>query len=416
MQTPEKRLLSNTIYLYIMQISGYIFPLLTFPYLTRILGPDKYGVVIFSNAVMVYFQILVDFGFILSATNVCSIHREDKNKLAHVTFGIIQAKILLAFLGAIILFFCSTFVPILQNNKTFLWLSYISVLLSIFLPDYLFRSIEQMSIITYRVLLSRLVYTGLIFMLVRTDNDFIRVPLALIGGNIIAITLTWYEIVRKLHILPVRVSIKETLQYLHDSSVFFLSHVAVSMYQSLNIVVLGFQFSSANIAQYGAANTLISSGRSLLTPISNSIYPYMVAQKNYKLVKKIVLIFEPIIFLMCVCLFIFAESFIVFIAGDQYIDSVPIFRAMLPLIVISLPTYLFGYPVLGALQKINVANISVIIGAIFHIIGLLLLFFIGYITFISVALLTFATECIVFTIRFYYVMLELRKAKNYEDF
>lgn len=392
-----------------MQISGYVFPLLTFPYLTRVLGPDKYGVVIFSNAVIIYFQILVDFGFLLSATNDCSIHREDKNKLSHITFGVIQAKILLVFLGAIILFFCSTFVPLLQNNKTFLWLSYISVLISIFLPDYLFRGIERMSVITYRVLLSKLVYTGLIFLLVRTDNDFIKIPLALIGGNIIAVALTWYEIIRKMNILPVRVSIKETLQYLRDSSVFFISRIAVSMYSSLNTVVLGFKFSNASIAQYGAANTLISSGRGLLSPVSESIYPYMVAQKNYKLIKKIILIFEPVIFAVCVFLFIFAEPFVVFLAGDRYTESVPVFRAMLPLILISLPTYLFGYPLLGALQKINAANTSVIIGAVFHIVGLLILFLVGYLSFIFVALLTFVTEFIVFVIRVHCAMNELRK-------
>jgi PST family polysaccharide transporter len=72
---------------------------------------------------------------------------------------------------------------------------------------------------------------------------------------------------------------------------------------------------------------------------------------------------------------------------------------MLPLIVISLPTYLCGYPVLGALEKIKIATISVIFGSIFHIIGLFVLYFVGYMSFISVSLLTFATEIIVFSIR-----------------
>jgi len=411
MQTPEKRLLSNTVFLYIMQISGYIFPLLTFPYLTRVLGPDKFGVVVFSNAVMVYFQLLVDFGFGISAVNECSIHRDDKKKLAHITFGIIQAKILLVFFGAVVLFFCFVFVPVFQDKKTFLWFSYIGILLSIFLPDFLFRGIERMSIITYRVLLSKLVYSVIIILLVRSYNDYVKVPLALIGGNIIAIGLTWHEIIRKSFISPVRVALKETLKYLRDSSMFFLSRIAVSMYQSLNTVILGFHFSSVHIAQYGAANTLISSGRSLLSPISDSIYPYMVMQKNYKLVKKIIFIFEPFIILVCIGLFFFAKPLIVLICGHQYVDSIPVFRAMLPLVIITLPLYLFGYPMLGALGKIILANISVIIGTIFHTVGLLLLFFTENLNLISVALLAFGTECIILIIRIYYIMNELRKEK-----
>ena len=68
-------LASNTIMLYIMQISGYIFPLFTFPYLARTLSPEYYGMMTFVTSTMVYFQMLIDFGFILSATKECSIHR-----------------------------------------------------------------------------------------------------------------------------------------------------------------------------------------------------------------------------------------------------------------------------------------------------------------------------------------------------
>jgi PST family polysaccharide transporter len=393
-----------------MQISGYVFPLLTFPYLTRVLGPDKYGVVVFSNAVMSYFQMLIEFGFILSATNACSIHRNDKNKLARITFGVMQAKMLLSLLGAVVLFCCCLYISNFQDKKLFFWLSYIGILLSVFLPDYLFRGIERMSVITYRVLFSKLVYAGLIFLLVHNDTDYLKVPAAVIGGNLIAVLLTWHEIIRKKHIAFIRVPLKETLGYLKDSSVFFISRIAVSMYQSLNTVVLGFRFSSESIARYGAANTLIYSGRGLLSPICDSIYPYMIVQKNYRLVKKIIVILEPLICAVCAALFVYAKPIIALICGRQYVDAVPVFRAMLPLVIIALPAVLFGYPVLGALKKIHIANVSVIIASAFHLAGLLALFAAGSLNFISVALLTFGTECVVFMIRCGCIVRELRKS------
>ena len=61
------------------------------------------------------------------------------------------------------------------------------------------------------------------------------------------------------------------------------------MYQTLNTILLGFRFPSESLAMYGASNNLISCGRSLLSPISDSIYPYMVKNKNYRLVKKLIL-------------------------------------------------------------------------------------------------------------------------------
>jgi PST family polysaccharide transporter len=354
----------------------------------------------------------VEFGFILSATNACSLYRDDKAKLANITLGVIQAKILLALLGAVILFLCCLFVPNFHDKQIFFLLSYMGIILTIFLPDYLFRGIERMSIITYRVLLSKLVNLGLIFLFVRNSSDYLKVPLAMIGGNLLAVGLTWHEIIHKLDLRFTRVSFRETVHYLRESSPFFLSRIAVSMYQSLNTVVLGFRFSSAEIAQFGAANTLTSSGRSMIGIISDSIYPYMIKQKNYRLIKKIIFVIEPVIVAISIILFLYAKPIITLICGEQYVDAMPIFRAMLPLLAVSLPIYLFGYPVLGALKRIEMANNSVIIASIFHIIGLFVLFFMGRLNFILVTLLTFCTECVVFTIRIRCVIQELEKKRT----
>lgn len=84
MKESERTLAKNTFFLYVMQISGYVFPLLTFPYLPRVLGAERYGTVVFANAVMQYFSMLLEFGFILSATRTCSECRDDRAALGEV--------------------------------------------------------------------------------------------------------------------------------------------------------------------------------------------------------------------------------------------------------------------------------------------------------------------------------------------
>lgn len=405
----EKTLAKNTFWLYVMQISSYVFPFFTFPYLTRVLGPANYGIVVFANAAMAYFQMLLEFGFILSATSEISLNREDSFKVRAITFSVIYAKLILALLGAVILLFCILFVRQFKENALYFVLSFIGTVLTVFLPDFLFRGIEKMSILTYRVLLSKLVYTAGIFAFIHKNSDFIFVPVATILSNIAAIILTWIEIIKKLKIYPVKVKISEIFNELKNSSVFFLSRIAVSMYQTLNTVLLGFRFPSAELANYGAANNLVSAGRSLLSPISDSIYPYMVRNKNFRLVKKLILILEPLIIVGCVLLYFIAPWFIRIFCGKGYENAVPIFRAMLPLIVISLPTYLFGYPLMGALGIIKIANLSVIIGSVFHVAGLFALYFAGLLSFVPIALLTFATEIVVFAIRF---VCGMKKLKN----
>ena len=412
MQTNEKRLAKNTFFLYLMQISTYIFPLLTFPYLTRVLGAEKYGVVVFSNAVIQYFTLFLEFGFLLSATNLCSESREDKKKLGNITYGVMYAKVLLAIVAGIVLILVCLLVPVFQKNSLFFILSYVGVLLTILLPDFLFRGIEEMSILTYRVIFSKFVYTALIFLLIKQSNDYLYVPIATIGANLIAVLLTWYEIKKKNYIEKTKVSFKEIFMYLKESSTFFLSRVAVSLYTTLNTVLLGFKFNDYAMGQYGVANNLINTGRSFISPISDSIYPYLVKNKNYKLVKKLLLILEPIIIFGCLVLYFFAGPIIKIICGNGYEYSIPVLRAMLPLVVITLPTYLCGFPLLGAIGKIKYANISTIIGAIFHALCLVFFYCLGILNFVSISLLTFCTELIVLSIRLYVVISTLKRGKN----
>lgn len=399
MAESERILAKNTLFLYVMQVSGYVFPLLTFPYLTRVLGAARYGTVVFANAVMQYFSMLIEFGFILSATKTCSERRGDKAALGEVTLGVIGGKLLLALLGAAVLAVCCTLSQNFRKDAVFFVLSYAGIVLSAFLPDFLFRGIEQMGVITYRVILSKAVYTAVIFVLVRSPSDYMLVPAATIASNLVAVVLSWVEIRRRKLIVLAKVTTGEILRHLKESSVFFLSRVAVSLYSTLNTVLLGFRISESAIGQYGAANGLTNTCRSMLSPISDSLYPYLVNRKNFALVRKVLLILEPVIVAGCVLLWFIAAPVIRIVCGEGYDGAVPVFRAMLPLVIISLPTYLFGYPVLGALGRVRVANTSVIAGSAFHVVGLFVLHFCGRLDFISVPLLTFATEVVVFAIR-----------------
>jgi PST family polysaccharide transporter len=393
-----------------MQISGYVFPLLTFPYITRILGPDIYGVVIFSNAVIVYFQMFVDFGFLLSATKDCAIARDSPNKLSEILCGVIQAKFILSLIGFIVLLFCCTFFKVFVKNRTYLLLSYISVWISIFLPDFFFRGIEKMSIITYRVIVSKLIYTICIFVFVRTKSDFLFIPLSLSISNICAVFLTWYELIKKMQIRLGLVSVKITFKLLQESSIFFLSRIAASVYSTANTILLGFEFQSTALAQYGAANTLSSSIKSMFSPIADSIYPYMIIRKDFKLIKRTLLILMPLICIGCIVLFVFSVPIVIFICGKDYAGAAPIFRMMIPFIVLTLPLYIFGYPVLGSLGKIRSANTSVMIGAVSHVVGLVVLYLTKRINFATIVLLTGLTEIIVLSIRSVVFVRAVRKS------
>lgn len=399
-------LFSNTIMLYILQISGYVFSLITFPYLTRVLGPDKYGILVFTNAAMTYFQMFIDFGFLLFATKECSQNRGDKERLGEITSSVVQAKFLLAVVGFIIITILVSFVNAFAEKKLFMLFSYIPIFLSVLIPDFLFRGLEKMSIITYRTIFARAIYTILIFLTVKTENEYLYIPIITSLGNLSVVAWMWLIIVKDLRIKYRIVCLNKTISMIKDSSIYFLSRIASTAYGASNTFILGFVYSNADLAQFGVANTLISSARVIFSPIADSLYPYMVNKKNYKLVKRLLFVAVPLILIGTAILFIFAEEIIILVCGADFSGVVPIFKAMLPILLITLPIYLLGFPVLGAMGKMKEANMSVVYAALFHVLGLFVLYFTGNLQFIAVAYLTCVSESVMLLLRIYYILKE----------
>lgn len=407
-----KTLFSNTMMMYIVQISNYIFPLLTFPYLTRVLGAEKYGIVVFANAIMAYFQTLIEFGFLLSATKECAINRDNKQKLEEIVSSVIQAKLILGVLGFVILMVLVGVSPVFAEKGIYLLLSYLPYAVNIFLVDFLFRGMEQMQIITTRMLLSKVIYTILIFVMVKEPGDYLWIPIITAIGNLVIVLWTW-DYVKKEWLIRLHITEQKNMwKALKDSSIYFLSRIASTVYSSSNVVILGMFFSDIAMGLFGTANNLVTNARAMFSPIADSIYPYMIKQKDFRLIKKILLLTMPIIIIGTVILYILAEPIIVLVCGESFREAYVIFRAMLPLIVLALPTYLLGYPVLGALGKMKEANYSVILGAVFHLIGLSVLIVTGKLTFITTTLLTTLTESVVLLTRVYFALLASRRKEQ----
>ena len=128
----DMRIAKNTVMLMIFNISKILFPFITLPYLTRILSTDTYGSVTYVKTVMTYMQILVDFGFILSATKDIVKSREDKQKMGYVIGDTLIARIILGIVGLFIVVVLSFTLPILRENILYTILSYFVVFESIF--------------------------------------------------------------------------------------------------------------------------------------------------------------------------------------------------------------------------------------------------------------------------------------------
>lgn len=394
----RNNVIKNTAMLYGMNIAKLVFPLLTLPYLTRVLSVQSYAAVAYTKSVMSYMQILVDFGFLLSGTKDVVQACQNNQSLGKVTFEILLARIVLSIAAFCALLIMIFFIPILNTNKLFSILSFIPVFLSVFLFDYLFRGIEKMHVIAVRFMVMRGISTLFTFISIKDDSDILIIPLLDIAGSLAAIIF----ILRELKLLGLTVQdikLISAFKKLKTSAVYFISNMATTAFGALNTILIGILLQGEKIAYWSVSMQLIGAVQALYTPIADGVYPEMIKSKSARLIKKILLFFMPIVLAGSVFSFLFADSILALAAGKQYVAASTVFRYLIPVLIFSFPAMLLGWPTLGAINKEQQVTKTTVWTAVFQIAGLAILAVTGHFNLISIAVLRCLTELLLLETR-----------------
>lgn len=374
----ERRIVyRNTLMLYILRFSSYLFSFITIPYQTRILGPELYGKVGMAVALMVYFQLLIDFGFLIAGTQQIAkssiAHADNKEEISEIYSAVQYAKLMLIAISfglLLLLVYCQT--NYFEDRYFLLW--YLAgTALNGLVPDFVYRGIQQMGAVTMRVIISRIIFTLLMFVYLRGPEDYLAIPVLSTLGNLVALIWSLYYLQRSYQIKMRRVQIYKIVAVLRYSSGFFLSCMAGTIYTNLNILILNGTTPNMR-GYYGAADKLLTSGQKSLAPIADSIYPYMSQHRDFKLIKKILLYTMPLIVSCCLFTFFFAEQVSALIFGAAFRPAGRILRALMPAAVFTLPDYLLGFPTMTALGITKHANYSIYLSSFTHLLALVLLY------------------------------------------
>jgi PST family polysaccharide transporter len=400
MQGKKGVLLKNTIMLYILQFSTYLLAFIVVPYETRVLGPTVYGKLGVATAIMVYFQLVIDFGFILSATEDVSRNREDNAFLRNIFTSVTVAKLFLTAGSLVVLMVLCRAVRSWQGNTLFFTLFFAATAINSMMPDYLYRGLEDMTAITVRTVLIKLFFTCMIFVLLKTPEQLCVIPALNIVGNLAALIGVYMHLNKKYNVRFVKPDMAGVGEALRRSSKFFYSRIATTAYTAANTIIIDLLTKGGStVGYYTSADKLITTGKSAMSPISDSLYPYMVKNRDFKLVKKVLLIAEPIIAVFCVAVFIFAKPLCLWFFGAEYGPVAPILRAMLPVGIVILPSYILGFPTLTAMGLSKHANYSVIFGSCLHVVNLLVLYFTGHMNEVTLGALISIAETAILAYR-----------------
>lgn len=399
MQKNYTNTLFNTIMLYLLTAAKTIFPLITLPYLARVLSVESYGMVSYVKAVIGYAQIMVDFGFMLSAVKEIVEAQNNKIAISKIIGNTIISKLILAVVAFVAIIIISYHIAILKSNLLYVCIAMCVPVLSCFLMDFLFRGIEKMHIVTIIFVIMKTVSVGLTILFIKGDSDILLIPLFDVVSSFVAVLLNWIVIKRMGYKFKFT-NIKSCLKKLKHSFGYFANSMAGTALGALNTVVMGiFMADIQQIAYWSVCMQIVGAIQNMYTPISNGIYPYMIKSKDFRLIKNILILLTPIILICALICYVISPTILDIIGGEKYIDASPIFRMLLPVIVMSFLSIILGWPSLGAINKIKETSISTILAAAIQILGLVILVITNNFTIINIAILRNLSEFVMLSTR-----------------
>ncbi len=331
----KKRLMSNFFSLSVLQGANYILPLLTLPYLVRVLGVEYFGLLAFATAMITYFQILTDYGFDLTATREISIHRENKEKVVEIFSSVMTIKFILMFVSFFLLASLVFIFEKFSKDVVIYFLTFGIVIGQVLFPVWFFQGMERMKYITYLNILSKVIFTIAIFVFVQEQSDYYLVPFLTSIGFMIAGIWSLYLIKKEFGIsfqLQTHLTIKK---YFIDGWDVFVSRIFVSLYTTINILLLGFFTNHTVVGYYAIAEKIVNAVGGLFTPANQTIYPYMAKiynkqkEKFFDFTKKVAISYLVLAIVMCIALYIFSEFIVRIISGNVDVNIMNIYYVLI---------------------------------------------------------------------------------------
>lgn len=363
----KKVLLVNFLSLSVLQVVYTVLPLIILPYLVRVLGIENYGLIATSLAIIMLFNIVVSFGFELSATKDVSVSKTNNNKLSEIFSTVMFIKVTFLIISFIVLVFLTEYVSVMNENSTLFFLTFGVVIGHAIFPSWLFQGMEKIKYITYINLITATCSTGLIFLLVQDEKDILYVPLLNSIGGILG-ALYSLRLANKIfnikYIPPKR---KNIFLYLKSSYAFFLSRAANNGSRYYAVTLIGLYFGNSLAGYYSLAEKSFYAFVSLGGLISQAIYPYMCRTKNVIFLKKILIIATLISIILVVPVMYYNEYIFYFLFDEESEVLSSVFEILFFGSIFSIIGSLIGYPLLSAFNYDKHANNSLLYSSVLYI-------------------------------------------------
>lgn len=272
----NKGLIKNIASLGIVQIANYVFPLITVPIISRIIGPDKFGAINYSGAFIAYFTMFIGYGFDLTATRRIAKDPQNESLRNQVFSEVFYTQIFLFFCCTLLFWGSLEIIPPLRAEKTIAIFTFLVCISTVLTQNWLFQAMQDLPKIAWLNFLTKLVFTFTILFIVKEKEDYIWQPLVASLTQILVATLSFFWALKKYKLKLLNINFGDVFNLLKSERTVFFSVVVISLYTTTNTVILGLMQSETQVGYYTAGQKLMDIARSVIgMPLAMALFPFI---------------------------------------------------------------------------------------------------------------------------------------------
>lgn len=365
----QKSLKLNFIMNAILTMSSFVFPLITFPYVSRVLLPTGTGKVAFATSVISYFNLFAQLGIPVYGVRACAKVRDDREKLTRTAHELLIINLVMSGVAYVVLVLALKFIPRLKEERTLYVIISFTIMLTAIGMEWLYKALEQYTYITIRSIIFKVIALITMFLLIHDPNDYVFYGgitiLAASASNI----FNFINIHKYISMKPMgKYHFK---QHFNAIAIFFAMSCATTIYTHLDTVMLGFIKTDTDVGYYNAAVRIKAILVSIVTSLGTVLLPrvsYYIEHgllEEFRRISKKVLTF---VFLfaspLMIYFILFAKEGIFFLSGNAYTGAIIPMQIIMPTLLFIGITNILGIQILVPLGREKIVLYSEIAGAV----------------------------------------------------
>lgn len=369
----KKSLKVNFIMNTILTMSAFVFPLISFPYVSRILLPEGTGKVSFATSLISYFVMFAQLGIPTYGVRACAKVRDDKHLLSKTAHELLIINLVMTAVSYVALAAALIFVPRLREDR----LLYIVVSLTIFFTtigmEWLYKALEQYTYIAVRSIIFKFVALVAMFLLVHEKKDYVIYGGISILASSASFVMNFFHARKYIFMRPM--GGYDFKPHLKAVMVFFAMSCASTIYTHLDTVMLGFMDTHTTVGYYNAAVRIKNILVSIVTSLGTVLLPRAAYYVEHKLMdefrdisRKALNFTLAVATPMMLYFILFARDGIFLLSGEEYAGSILPMRLAMPTLLFIGISNILGIQILVPMGKETWVLWSIIAGAVVDLI------------------------------------------------